>query len=90
MAKGITYIGLDAHKKFINVAMFLPRRKKPEEWKVNNEPKSLKRLVRKLLREAPGEIRSCYEAGVCGFALQRTLEGLSKRTGWSAKSSRPH
>jgi transposase len=78
VAKGITYIGLDAHKKFINVAMLLPRRKKPEEWKVDNEPKALKRLVRKLLREAPGEIRCCYEAGVCGFALQRTLEGLGK------------
>ncbi len=78
MAKGITWIGMDAHKKFISVAMLLPRRKTTEEWKVNNEPKALKRLVRKLEREAPGEIRCCYEAGVCGFALQRTLQALSK------------
>jgi len=49
------------------------------EWQVANEPKSLVRLVRKIEREAPGEIRACYEAGVCGFALARQLEGLSKR-----------
>lgn len=78
MAKDITYVGLDAHKNTINVAMLLPRRKTPVEWKITNEPRALKRLVRKLEREAPGEIRCCYEAGVCGFVLGRTLESLTK------------
>lgn len=31
------------------------------------EPKSLTKLVRKIEREAPGEIRACYGAGVCGL-----------------------
>lgn len=77
MAKGITYIGLDAHKNSINVAMLLPRRKTPTEWRITHEPKALRRLVRKLEKEAPGEIRCCYEAGVCGFVLARTMESFS-------------
>jgi transposase len=31
----------------------------------------VKRLVRKLERDAPGPVRLCYEAGPCGYALQR-------------------
>lgn len=77
VAKGITWVGLDAHKNSISVAMLLPRRKTAEEWKIANEPKWLRRLVRKIEREAPGEVRCCYEAGVCGFILARTLEGIS-------------
>ena len=30
-------------------------------------------MVRKLEREAPGPVRACYEAGPCGYALQRQL-----------------
>ncbi len=29
--------------------------------------------MRKLEREAPGPVRMCYEAGPCGYALQRQL-----------------
>ena len=38
-----------------------------------NEPNAIRRLVRKLEREAPGPVRSCYEAGPCGYALQRRM-----------------
>src|SRR5262249_38426501 len=31
------------------------------------------RLARKVQRAAPGEVRSCYEAGMCGYTLQRQL-----------------
>src|SRR5216117_720690 len=44
------------------------------EWQVANEPAAVRRLDRKLKREAPGEVRCCYEAGPCGYALQRELE----------------
>lgn len=38
-----------------------------------NEPNAVKRLVRKLERDAPGPVRMCYEAGPCGYALQRQV-----------------
>ena len=33
------------------------------------------RLRRKLERVSPGPVACCYEAGPCGYALQRQLEG---------------
>ena len=71
---GITFVGMDAHKKAINVAMLLPGARQPVEWQVANEPGAIRRLAKKLGREAAGEVRCCYEAGPCGYALQRELE----------------
>jgi transposase len=42
-------------------------------WIAENEPKAIDRLHRKLERDAPGPVRVCYEAGPCGYALQRQL-----------------
>ena len=42
-------------------------------WQVANEPQAVRRLARKIEREAPGPVRVCYEAGPCGYALQRQL-----------------
>ncbi len=71
---GITFVGMDAHKKAINVAMLLPGKREPVEWQVANEPAAIRRLAKRLSREAPGEVRCCYEAGPCGYVLQRELE----------------
>ncbi len=71
---GITFVGMDAHKKSIHVAMLLPGKNQPVEWQVANEPAAIRRLAKKLGREAEGEVRCCYEAGPCGYALQRELE----------------
>src|SRR3989442_1517899 len=68
---------MDAHKKAINVAMLLPGAHQPIEWQVANEPAAIRRLAKKLEREAPGEVRSCYEAGPCGYALQREMEAAA-------------
>jgi len=76
-ANAITFVGMDAHKKAINVAMLLPGTKQPMEWQVANEPAAIRRLAKKLVREAPGEVRCCYEAGPCGYALQRELESAA-------------
>lgn len=73
-ANGITFVGMDAHKKAISVAMLLPGQNEPVEWQLTNEPAAIRRLVKKLQREAPGEVRCCYEAGPCGYVLQRQLE----------------
>ena len=75
MTKNITWVGLDAHKKAINVAALCPEQAKPQEWIVENKPAAIRRLVKKLVREADGgEVRCCYEAGPCGYALQRQIE----------------
>jgi transposase len=41
---------------------------------VANESSALRRMVRKTVREGGGQVRFCYEAGVCGYALQRQIE----------------
>lgn len=74
VAKGITWVGLDAHKQFINVAVRTPGSGVFVEWKVTNEPTAVKKLAKKLVRLAKGsEVRCCYEAGPCGYALQRQM-----------------
>ena len=74
---GITFVGMDAHKKAINVAMLLPAAKQPVEWQVANEPGAIRRLAKKLAREAPGEVRCCYEAGPCGYAAAPDRRSLA-------------
>ena len=77
MTENIMWVGLDAHKKAINVAALYPEQTKPQEWIVENKPAAIRRLVKKLVREADGgEVRCCYEAGPCGYALQRQIEAV--------------
>lgn len=68
-----TYVGIDAHKKDLFVAMLIGNEKTPVAWQLPNEPRAVHRLVRKLERETPGPIRVFYEAGPCGYALQRQV-----------------
>jgi transposase len=68
-----TYVGVDAHKKDLFIAMLIGDRSAPVTWTVPNEPTAVRRLVGKLERDAPGPVRCCYEAGPCGYALQRQV-----------------
>ena len=74
MGQDITWVGLDTSKREHAVAILDPDSREPRETLVRNQPKALNRFARRLLREATGEVRVCYEAGPCGFALQRELE----------------
>jgi transposase len=65
---------LDTSKSSIQVAMLLPGRREAVEWEIANDPKAVKRLAKRLRRDAVGELRVCYEAGPCGYALQRQLQ----------------
>jgi hypothetical protein len=48
---------------------------KQVEWSVANEKVAVRRMVRKVQRlAAEGEVRFCYEAGPCGYALQRWIQ----------------
>src|SRR5262245_32669738 len=73
MKQGTTYVGIDAHKKDLFVAMLGGTAATAVSWTVPNEPQAIRRLVRQLEREAPGAVRVFYEAGPCGYALQRQM-----------------
>jgi transposase len=72
MHEDTTYVGLDAHKKQLKVALLKPSGEFVE-WAVANEPAGISRMARKIQREAPGQVECCYEAGPCGYDLQRQL-----------------
>lgn len=75
MDEGITYAALDDHKRKHQVAVLLPGVAKEEAvtWRVENTPAGIRKMVKKILRMAPGEVRICYEAGPNGYALQRQI-----------------
>lgn len=75
MSESITWVGLDVHKKFIQVAVLLPGQEQFEEWRVDRpDNAAAKRLAKRLVKMAPGEVRCCYEAGPCGYWLKRVME----------------
>ena len=78
MDQDTVFVGMDVHKASINLAMLLPETDDPVEWQIANELAAVRRMVRKVVRQALGESRYCYEAGPCGFALQRQIEAASK------------
>ena len=68
------FVGMDVHKASINVAVCEQGDKAPNaEWQLANEPRSLKKLVRKLKGMTSGSVKVAYEAGPCGYALQRQM-----------------
>jgi hypothetical protein len=73
MKNVITYVGIDAHKKDLFMAMLVGTQATPMTWTTPNEPRAVRRLVKKIEREAPGPVRVFYEAGPCGYALQRQV-----------------
>jgi transposase len=68
-----TYVGIDAHKQDLFVARLMGNEKTPVTWQLANEPRAVHRLVRTLERETPGPVQVFYEAGPCGYALQRQV-----------------
>jgi transposase len=70
----ITYVGLDVHKDGIVVAVAEGgiRGEVREYGRIANTAGALDRLMRKLGGEGVG-LRFCYEAGPCGYGIQRHL-----------------
>ncbi len=75
MEGSITWVGIDAHKKTLAIALLGRPGDPAEQFTVANTEADVRRLARRLIRRANGgEVRACYEAGTCGYTLQRRLE----------------
>lgn len=74
MDERIIYIGLDVHKKTIAVALAdeSGRGEVYTHGQISNTPAALTRLSSKLSRNG-SVLRFCYEAGPCGYGIQRQL-----------------
>jgi len=72
----ITHVAMDTHKKEHAVALVDPDTGEVEAFTVKNTVKDITKMVKKIQRQAPGVVRFCYEAGVCGFTLKRRIEAL--------------
>jgi transposase len=77
MGDRITYIGLDVHKADIVVAVAEGglRGEVRDYGRIVNTPAALERLARKLGHDGV-KLRFCYEAGPCGYGIQRQLSAL--------------
>src|SRR6266852_2308566 len=74
MSDRISYIGLDVHKESIVVAVASGglRSEVREYGRIANTAAALDRLLRKLGSDGT-TLRFCYEAGPCGYGIQRRL-----------------
>ena len=74
MGDRITYVGLDVHKDGIVVAVADGglRGEVRDYGRIANTAAALDRLVRKLGGTCV-KLRFCYEAGPCGYGIQRQL-----------------
>lgn len=82
MNEVITVVGMDTAKEHIQPALLRPGSSEPVVWEIRNEDGAVRRMVRKVQREASAagsEVVFVYEAGPCGYALQRQIEGLGSR-----------
>lgn len=70
-------VGLDVHKKTIVVAVLYPGMSQVRErFTIENTREAIEQMVKRL--SAGGELRFCYEAGPCGYAVYRQLKQLGQ------------
>ena len=91
MEKGITFVGLDVRKETNAVAVADGSGGAPRLLgTIPNRPEAVTRLMRKL-GPAPS-LRVCYEAGPCGYGLERQFSRLARppstpRMRWPAEET---
>jgi transposase len=75
MDNGIKFVGLDVHQETIAVAVASLDGEVCTLGTIRNEPDAIARLMRRL---GPAEkLWCCYEAGPCGYTVQRQLQRLN-------------
>ena len=74
------FVGLDVHKKTISVALIDAAANAEVRFygTIANEPDTLRSLCRRLSKDGR-PLHFCYEAGPCGYGVQRDLSGLGLR-----------
>ena len=83
-----TVVGLDVHKRTIAAAVLLPRSEHvTERVSIENQPKAIEKLIRRLA--AFGAVEFIYEAGPCGYKLQRQMNAMGQRCTVIAPSLTP-
>ena len=72
-------VGLDVHKEKITAAVLPPRATRPTEvLTIENRPKAIVRLVKRLANR--GHPLFVYEAGPCGYEVQRQITQIGHTT----------
>lgn len=71
MSKSTTIIAFDQHAATTVAAVLLPGQRTPALHSLASDSATVRGFVERLGRTGP--VQCCYEAGPCGFELQRTL-----------------
>ena len=71
MAKSTTIIAFDQHAATTMAAVLLPGQRTPALHPLTSDSPTILRFVERVRRSGP--VQTCYEAGPCGFELQRAL-----------------
>src|SRR5687767_8190903 len=72
MAKSTTIVAFDQHAATTVAAVLLPGQRTPALHPLTSDSPTILRFVKRLQRDGT-RVRCCYEAGPCGFELQRAL-----------------
>jgi len=89
MENTITYVAMDTHKKEHKIALHYPGQQEIVNLIMKNSSSEISKTVKRILKKSPGEVRFCYEAGVCGFNLKRRIESLGCKCAVIAPSLTP-
>jgi transposase len=73
MLESTTIIAFDQHASTTVAAVLLPGHRTPALHSLTSDSATILRFVERLRRRGP--VACCYEAGPCGFELQRALRG---------------
>ena len=81
MLESTIIIAFDQHAATTVAAVLLPQHRTPALHSLTSDISTIQRFVARVKRQ--GAVRFCYEAGPCGFELQRALtaRALVRRIG---------
>ena len=75
MSEPITYVGIDAHKVQLHVALLAPDASSPVTWTVQNEARAVGRLRRKLEKAGTGSRRLLLRSRAVRLCIAAAARG---------------